>query len=236
MLRHTGKRRNFRHNLRLAILLCINAGFINAAGFFAFRVLTTNVTGHAALLAENIAQGNYDIAGIAALWLVSFLLGAFSSAIIISRVGRDRPASYTVPIVIIISLVLLVALLGNYYTEGVRQARFFAAGLLFAMGMQNAMVSVISGSVVRTTHLTGMFTDLGIDLSAWATSAMNPTLRSRLLLRSAIIVSFLLGGIAGGIAFLHLSYGAFYFPAGLMVIVLFYDYFRASIIRAARKR
>ena len=236
MLRHTGKRRSFRHNLRLAILLCINAGFINAAGFFAFRVLTTNVTGHAALLAENMAQGKYEIAGIAALWLLSFLLGAFSSSVIISRVGRDRPASYTVSIAIIIALVLCVALFGRHYTEGVQQARFFAAGLLFAMGMQNAMVSVISGSVVRTTHLTGMFTDLGIDLSAWATGAMNSALRGRLFLRSAIIASFLLGGIAGGVAFLHLSYRSFYFPAGLMVVVLFYDYFRASIIRATRKR
>ena len=236
MLRHTGKRRSFRHNLRLAILLCINAGFINAAGFFAFRVLTTNVTGHAALLAENMAQGKYEIAGIAALWLLSFLLGAFSSSVIISRVGRDRPASYTVSIAIIIALVLCVALFGRHYTEGVQQARFFAAGLLFAMGMQNAMVSVISGSVVRTTPLTGMFTDLGIDLSAWATGAMNSALRGRLFLRSAIIASFLLGGIAGGVAFLHLSYRSFYFPAGLMVVVLFYDYFRASIIRATRKR
>jgi len=222
--------------MRLAILLCINAGFINAAGFFAFRVLTTNVTGHAALLAESVAQGNYIIAGIAALWLVSFLLGAFSSAIIISRVGRERPASYTIPIAIIISLVLLVALFGKYYTEGMREARFFAAGLLFAMGMQNALVSVISGSVVRTTHLTGMFTDLGIDLSVWATESMSPVLKARLLLRGTIITSFLAGGIAGGIAFLHLSYAAFYFPATLMLVVLFYDYFRASIIRAARKR
>lgn len=236
MLRHTGKRRSFSHNLRLAILLCINAGFINAAGFFAFRVLTTNVTGHAAMMAESIARSDYEVAFIAALWLVSFLLGAFSSAAIITLVGRDRPASYSVPIILIISLVLCVALFGKHYTQGVQEARFFAAGLLFAMGMQNALVSVISGSVVRTTHLTGMFTDLGIDLSAWVNGAMNPALRARLLLRSAIILSFLSGGIAGGVAFLHLSYAAFYFPAGLMLIVLFYDYFRASIIRAARKR
>lgn len=222
--------------MRLAILLCINAGFINAAGFFAFRVLTTNVTGHAALLAESIAKRDLEVASIAALWLASFLSGAFSSSFIIARVGKDRPASYTVSIAVIIALVLSVALFGRYYTEGVREARFFAAGLLFAMGMQNALVSVISGSVVRTTHLTGMFTDLGIDLSAWATGAMNPVLRARLLLRGAIISSFLAGGVVGGIAFLHLSYAAFYFPAALMLVVLFYDYFRASIIRAARKR
>jgi uncharacterized membrane protein YoaK (UPF0700 family) len=224
------------HNLRLAVLLCINAGFINAAGFFAFRVLTTNVTGHAALLAESIAKNDWGIASIAALWLGAFLLGAFSSSIIINRAGKDRPAAYTPSIAIIIGLVLSVALFGKYYTEGVREARFFTAGLLFAMGMQNALVSVISGSVVRTTHLTGMFTDLGIDLSAWVTGAMTPALKARLLLRSAIIFSFLAGGIAGGLAFLHLSYHAFYFPAGLMVLVLFYDYFRTSILRAARKR
>lgn len=221
--------------MRLAILLCINAGFINAAGFLAFRVLTTNVTGHAALLADSIARGEYDIAIMASVWLASFLLGAFSSALIISRAGKDSSASYTVPIVVIIALVLCVALLGKHYTEEVDDTRFFAAGLLFAMGMQNALVSVISGSVVRTTHLTGMFTDLGIDLSAWANGAMNTSLKSRLFLRSAIIVSFLAGGIAGGIAFLGFSYTAFCFPAALMLVVLFYDYFRASIIRAARK-
>ena len=37
--------------------------------------------------------------------------------------------------------------------------------LLFAMGLQNSLVTRISDAVVRTTHLTGLFTDLGIELS-----------------------------------------------------------------------
>jgi uncharacterized membrane protein YoaK (UPF0700 family) len=37
--------------------------------------------------------------------------------------------------------------------------------LLFAMGLQNSLVTSISNATVRTTHLTGLFTDLGIELS-----------------------------------------------------------------------
>src|ERR1700748_2020993 len=102
MLRHTGERRSYWHNLRLAILLCLNAGFINAAGFMAFAVLTTNVTGHAALLAVNIAQSNLRAARMVALWLVLFLAGAFTSSWYIGKTGRSRPSAYTAPILVII--------------------------------------------------------------------------------------------------------------------------------------
>jgi uncharacterized membrane protein YoaK (UPF0700 family) len=37
--------------------------------------------------------------------------------------------------------------------------------LLFAMGLQNSLVTSISNATVRTTHITGLFTDLGIELS-----------------------------------------------------------------------
>lgn len=115
MLRHTGERRSFAHNLRLAILLCLNAGFINAAGFIAFAVLTTNVTGHAALLAVNITTGSFRAARMVALWLLLFLAGAFFSSLSIGNVGRDKPFAYTAPIVLIILLVCFVAVFGRNY-------------------------------------------------------------------------------------------------------------------------
>ena len=165
MLRHTGERRSFAHNLRLAVLLCLNAGFINAAGFIAFAVLTTNVTGHAALLAVNLATGGYRAARMVALWLLLFLGGAFTSSLYIGKVGRDKPFAYTIPIVGIILLVMIDAVFGHDYQHTLPETEYFAGSLLFAMGVQNALVSMVSGSVVRTTHLTGMFTDMGNDLS-----------------------------------------------------------------------
>jgi uncharacterized membrane protein YoaK (UPF0700 family) len=58
MLRHLGNKRTYKHNVKLASLLGLTAGFVNAAGFLGFSVLTTNVTGHAALFAEQIALQN----------------------------------------------------------------------------------------------------------------------------------------------------------------------------------
>lgn len=231
MLRHTGQRRSFAHNLRLAILLCLNAGFINAAGFIAFAVLTTNVTGHAALLAVNLATGQFRSVRMIALWLFLFLAGAFTSSFYIGRVGRDKSFAYTLPIIAIIVLILLIAVFGYTYRYTLPETEYFAGSLLFAMGMQNALVSMVSGSVVRTTHLTGMFTDLGIDLSSALLYRKNlsPSAKRRIILRLTIIVFFLLGGLIGGISFLYMHFVAFYIPAGLLLIVLFYDYFRLRV-------
>jgi len=237
VLRHTGQNRTFKHNLRLAILLCLNAGFINAAGFIAFNVLTTNVTGHAALLAVGIASSNFHSVRTVALWLLLFLAGAFSSGLIISKVGREKASAYSLPILIIIVVILSVAMFGHVYDHRPIETEYFAGSLLFAMGMQNALVSMVSGSVVRTTHLTGIVTDLGIDLSALITNRKNMPayMSNRIILRVTIIVSFLLGGIIGGVMFMSSGFHAFFVPACLSATALFYDYFRIKFLRILRK-
>lgn len=238
MLRHTGRRRSYKHNLQLAILLCLTAGFINAAGFIAFAVLTTNVTGHAALLAVNIAEQNAHATRVVALWLILFLAGAFISGLYIKAVGRDRRLGYSVPILVIIAIVGMVALFGQTYDKSTPETEFFAGSLLFAMGMQNALVSVVSGFVVRTTHLTGMFTDLGIDLSeaVLTKGKLTQALKLRMLLRFIIITCFLSGGILGGFCFLHVGFAAFFIPVVLLLITLFYDYFRIQVKKAIANR
>lgn len=237
MLRHTGQKRSFSHNLRLAILLGLNAGFINGGGFMAFRVLTTNVTGHAALFAVNLAEAHFREAGIVALWLLLFLAGAFVSGICIEKVGRERPSAYVLPIGVILLILIVVTIYGHGYNGSLYQTEYLAGSLLFAMGMQNALVSVISGSVVRTTHLTGMFTDLGTDLSAVLIRREQITVRlkRRILLRMVIISSFLSGGVMGTFLFLRVEFNAFLFPVFLLVLVLFYDYFRFQLLRAMRR-
>lgn len=234
MFRHIGKKRNFIHNIRLAILLCLTAGMVNAAGFIAFSVLTTNVTGHAALLAVNLSEGYYTAVRTVALWLLLFLSGAFLSSLYIGTVGRDKPYAYSLPLFIEISILVTVGSLGHFYDGSGPATELFAGSLLFAMGLQNALVTMISGSVVRTTHLTGMFTDLGIDLSAaflnrkqWSNDS-----KRRLLLRLSIITCFLSGGIIGGYMFQLLHYKTFFLPAGILLFTIFYDYFRMKYLKA----
>src|SRR5580692_888681 len=115
MLRHLGTKRTYAHNVKLASLLCITAGCVNAAGFLAFGVLTTNVTGHAALFAERLAMDDWKTARVVALWMFLFLAGAFISSFIVSRIGRNQRYSYVIPILIETNILAAVALLGYRY-------------------------------------------------------------------------------------------------------------------------
>ncbi|PQJ10767.1 DUF1275 domain-containing protein [Flavipsychrobacter stenotrophus] len=233
MLRHSGRRRNHKQNIRLAAMLCLTAGFVNVSGLLAFKVLTTNVTGHAALFAEQLAEGNLRSARMVGLWMLLFLSGAFCSGYYIRWASARKHNSYMVPVVVEIAILVLVGATAHNYNHSVAQTEFFAGILLFAMGLQNAFVSVISGAAVRTTHLTGLFTDLGIDLSALAHKGDVPRniLQQRIILKVVIILFFLSGAIAGGYIFKQISYHTFYIPAGILVFALFYDVYRIKLSR-----
>lgn len=238
MLRHTGTKRTSAHNVRLASLLGLTAGIVNAAGFLAFAVLTTNVTGHAALFAERIAAQDWKTARVVALWMFMFLAGAFISSLIISRVGRNQRFSYVIPMLIETVILVAVALTGQRYDHSLVARELFAGSLLFAMGLQNSLVSMISGSVVRTTHLTGTFTDLGIELAQLLRGSKDEQhagLTSRIRLRLAIIFCFLLGAVAGAWLFQVLGFLIFLVPAGILVFTLMADVFRIKVKRYYRK-
>ena len=236
MFRHTGTSRTQKHNIRLAALLCLTAGFVNVSGFQAFAVLTTNVTGHVAIFAQKLALGDIATAKVIGLWMFMFWLGAFLSSFIVNNLFHDRQYSYVIPILTEIAILLLVASDGHYFNDNVGETEVFAGSLLFAMGMQNALVSMISGSVVRTTHLTGMFTDLGIEMAAILKKEApdRSVLKEKIRLRLIIISFFFLGGIVGGYLYSTLQYYTFYIPAFLLVVALFYDVFRFQIIRMVR--
>ena len=88
-----------------------------------------------------------------------------------------------------------------------------------ACGLQNAMVSTYSGAVIRTTHVSGMFTDLGIFLGHWVRGL--PVDMRRLRLCFLIITGFLCGGTAGAASFHRLGYAALFIPAALTAVTSF---------------
>jgi uncharacterized membrane protein YoaK (UPF0700 family) len=238
MLRHLGTKRTSAHNVKLATLLGLTAGFVNAAGFLAFSVLTTNVTGHAALFAERIASGDWKTARVVALWMFLFLAGAFFSSLIVSRIGRNQRFSYTIPIMIEMAILIAIAVFGFNYNGSLVDKEVYAGSLLFSMGMQNSLVSIVSGSVVRTTHLTGTFTDLGIELGQLLQKDRKDrsALRSKIRLRSTIIFYFMAGALAGAYLFHYFGFHSFFLPVAILVFVLIGDIFRISIQQYYRRR
>lgn len=238
MFRHKGQKRTFKHNFKLAILLSTTAGIVNVAGFISFAIYTTNVTGHVANFAKELSEGNFYFATIIGLWMVLFLLGAFFSSLLIDLIEkRNTRYSHTAPLFIEALILLSVGYSGQNQVHSLARDHFLAGSLLFAMGMQNAMVSMVSGFVVRTTHLTGLFTDLGIEISRvfFISKDERKELNKKILLHSSIVIMFIAGGILAGFSYKYLTYKIFIIAAFILVFALLFDSMRIGIYILKRK-
>lgn len=95
-----------------------------------------------------------------------FLFGVFISGLIIEWTAKYKlQRSYIIPFSIEIVLMLLIGFSPELFPAFPSAAVVISFTLLFAMGLKNACNTRVSQSVVRTTHLTGLFTDLVIELS-----------------------------------------------------------------------
>ena len=164
MFRHQGKTRTLSHNLRIASLLSFVAGIVNVAGFLSVHRLTTNVTGHFAFFVEEALGLRLEAAFIFLVYIFAFFFGSFLSNLLVEVTSRKSERyMFFAPIILEITVITFVGLFGLQLA--LKHPNLIACSLLFAMGLQNSLVTTISNATVRTTHLTGLFTDLGIELS-----------------------------------------------------------------------
>lgn len=225
MFQHQGTTRTQKHNLSIASLLSFVAGLVNIAGFLSIQKLTTNVTGHFAFFVDEVFKLDYFLALIYFLYIFSFLLGSFISSFLIEIISSKGDRNiYVIPTILESIILILVAIFGE--TLIVTNKDLLAFCLLFAMGLQNALVTKISNATVRTTHLTGLFTDLGIELSQlffYKHKKQYHQLLSSIKLRFTIIGFFFLGGIIGGIFYSMLALNILLIAASTLIIGLLLD-------------
>ncbi|HSD06242.1 YoaK family protein [Flavobacterium sp.] len=240
MFRHQGSNRTSKHNLRLAILLSFVAGTVNITGVLAVNTLTTNVTGHFAFFAEETTKHNYQSAIVFLIYTLFFLAGAFVSNFLAELISKkNKNLSHLPAIAIEIAILISVGLfsmLPNFYLF---EEKWIAFALLFAMGIQNALVTKISKSTVRTTHLTGLFTDLGIELSQlffYKKTEERIALKTIIYLRLSIIFFFFLGCFMGGFIYGFLLLKTLFIAVIFLFIALYYDYIRFHLITIKRKK
>jgi uncharacterized membrane protein YoaK (UPF0700 family) len=164
MFRHQGKSRTPKHNLRIATILSFVAGIVNVTGFLSFKQLTTNVTGHFALFINDVADFELWKSSVYLLYILSFLFGSFLYSFLIEKFRENKKLNvFVLPTIIECMVLISIAVLSNFIV--LKYPDLIACLLLFAMGLQNSYVTKISNAIVRTTHLKGLFTDLGIELS-----------------------------------------------------------------------
>lgn len=211
LLTREGSQRDETLNRQLAWSMAFVAGAVNAGGFLAVGHYTSHMTGVVSTMADEAALGEWDVAGVALVMLVTFVSGAFLSTTLVSLGQRVNLRSrYAIGLLVEAGLLLLFGLSGSRLGEKVE---FFVPTtvllLCFIMGLHNALTTNLSGAAVRTTHLTGVVTDIGIELSRltyfnWRdgrNAARITADRKKLALVGLVFFSFFIGAVVGAIGF-----------------------------------
>ena len=196
------------------------AGIINVVGLLSFDHQTiTHLTGSTSRLAEALASFDLFATLHVAALIGAFVIGAAISGFLIQDSTLQLGRRYSI-VLLLESLLLFISvpILEHQNAYG-----FYA--MACASGLQNAMVSAYSGAVVRTTHLSGMFTDLGIYFGHALRGL--PINIKRLQLCFLVISGFLSGGIVGTLIFRYFEYVSLVFPAVLTAVVsIAYELYR----------
>jgi uncharacterized membrane protein YoaK (UPF0700 family) len=239
MFRHKGKNRTFAHDLRLATLLSFVAGLVNITGVLALKTLTTNLTGHFAFFAEEITKHDYATAITFFIFTLCFLAGSFISSFLDELISKTNPQlSHIIPISLEMIVLFCVGVFGTQSNLLSLEGKLTAFFMLFAMGIQNSLVTNISKSTVRTTHLTGLFTDLGIELSQlffYKKPEEVKRLKTSIFLRLSIITFFFAGCVSGGIIYQFIEMKTLFIAVFFLFIAQWYDYLRLKFHLIKRK-
>ncbi len=204
-----GHRRSAGSDLALATVLAAIAGAANAGGFFVLGQYTSHMTGYLSLMADNLALWNLWAVGISALAIGAFITGAaFSTVLINAARRRDGRLQFALPLAVQGGCMLCFAGGGVFDSEAGRI--FSLTCLCFIMGMQNATITKISGARIRTTHATGMITDIGIEagkavFGRISTSGITAN-RAKLGILLRLVGAFLLGGVIGAFGYAQFGF------------------------------
>jgi uncharacterized membrane protein YoaK (UPF0700 family) len=210
----TALQRTPQADLKLGTVLAFVAGAANAGGFLAVGQYTSHMTGMFSALADNLVLGQFALVGAGLVSVLAFMLGAMSTAWIVNWGMRLQLLSaYGLPLLLEALLLLLFGLFGAVMSLWHTVFLPVTVVLLcYIMGLQNAVITKISQARIRTTHVTGLVTDLGIELGKLLYVNRHPDMRpvradrERLRVHAQLVGGFLVGGIAGAFGFKHLGY------------------------------
>ena len=240
MFQHEGPTRSVRKNGVLAGYLAFVAGFVNSVGFILIGRFTSHVTGIVGAFSVELSGGDLPSAMTTVLLVVTFFVGAFVASLLLetSRFGRTSAAYGAALLVEAAVLAAFVASVGAPYLSDARPVL-----LSFAMGMQNSLVTRLSGAVVRTTHLTGVVTDLGIEAARWyrwhraklrtlppllpSRSRPDRPVAARSLLLLTIICAFTTGAVCGASAARVWRHAALLVPVACLLAASGYAFWEA---------
>ena len=191
-----------------AFLLAMNAGMVNVLALtVSLHQSISHMTGNMSLIAMAVDQIQFKKVFYLLLVMGCFVLGTFYSGLILGQGSVKLSRRYGTPLSLVGIFIILCWLFLDDYPH---YALLWAAS---AMGMQNAMVSHFRGAIIRTTHLTGVLTDIGLALGYRARGLRID--RRRMLLHLLIVIGFFCGGAVAIMLYHKIGQNAFLLPAVL---------------------
>jgi uncharacterized membrane protein YoaK (UPF0700 family) len=224
----------------LALLLAGVAGSVNAISFFQLGTHTSHMTGNLANVGEYLANGKWHLAIAVGQLVFCFLLGAMSATVLIDVARHRRRGRHATALLVEAITLAAVGYWAAKHPQTPEPTVLW--GMSYAMGIQNALVTRVSGAVVRTTHMTGVVTDIGIQLvkmMTWVRDGARghgmgglvwmirrlPTAEqfARTRLHLGLATAFLLGCTVGPLLFFHFGAAAMVMPCSVLVMLVVLD-------------
>lgn len=197
-----------------AFLLSFMAGSINVIGLLDFEHQSvSHLSGTASMLSVHALQLAHEetihLVGI----IIAFVTGAVISGYLLHNKGKSENCDiYYQTALLIEALLILLSL--YFLTQGSYSGHYSASA---ACGLQNSLTTSYSGSMIRTTHLTGTFTDIGIILGEVIRG--NKQNQAKLTILSILVAGFISGGAFGTLLFSKFAYFSLLAPAAFCIII-----------------
>jgi uncharacterized membrane protein YoaK (UPF0700 family) len=202
--------------------LAVNAGMINVLGLVTvLHQSVSHMTGNVSMLAMALLHWQPDTIIYLTCVVLCYVIGSFYSGFILGNSYFSLGRRYGLPLSLVAFFIVLCWAFLPYFP---RYALLWAC---VAMGVQNAMISHYKGTIIRTTHLSGVLTDLGLALG-YRLRGLNVD-RRRIILHLVILFGFFLGGLVASMIYPYLKLNSFLVPALLswiLSIVYWVIYFR----------
>ena len=222
-------------NWRLGMVLCAVAGATNAGGFLAVGQYTSHMTGLISAMADHLILGQFGLVLAALAGVAAFVGGAMTTALMVNwSLRRHLRSAYARPLILEAVLLLVFGFAGSRLQSHAEFNTPLTVLLLcYLMGLQNAVITKISNAEIRTTHVTGLVTDIGIELGkmVYINRSRVPSRvvanRRKLRVQSSLVAAFTAGAIAGAWGFAHSGFITSLPLAGVLCLVasgpLWYD-------------
>lgn len=226
MLVTEGAARDSVSNRQLAGMLAAIAGGLNAMAFHAVGFFAANMTGNVSLLSDHLAIADLGLAAFFMVIVLSFVTGSALSSLLINAGRRRRNAAIYAHSILLEGIILAAVGFIELLRDGPPSVDLLVISLSFLMGLQNAVVTRISDARVRTTHVSGMLTDIGIGLGMLIDVARGVEpgdkageIRARLRLHVETVAAFSLGGVCGVVLYRWIGSGSLLGAAVLLLAI-----------------